>query len=58
MKEVAWGHKIDFKLGPFSGTAPITALPVSPLKFHKKKDAIRERLIAQEKIWEEHKGYY
>lgn len=47
-----------FSVGPFAGTAPITALPVSPLKFHKNKGALRERLIAQGKIWEEHKGYH
>lgn len=47
-----------FNVGPFAGTAPITALPVSPLKFHKNNDAIRERLIAQGNIWEEHKGYH
>lgn len=47
-----------FNVGPFTGTAPITALPVSPLKFHKNKDAIQKRLIAQGKVWEEHKGYH
>lgn len=47
-----------FNVGPFSGTTPITALPVSPLKYHTNNASIRQLLIAQGKVWEEHKGYH
>ncbi|KAJ5168359.1 uncharacterized protein N7482_003953 [Penicillium canariense] len=48
----------DFAANPFIGTTPITSLPVFPLKYHPEKEAIREKLIAQGKRWEEHKGYH
>ncbi|KAJ5564920.1 hypothetical protein N7513_001162 [Penicillium frequentans] len=47
----------DFKIFPFIGTAPITSLAVSPLKYHDDKDSIRESLITRGKLWESHKGY-
>jgi hypothetical protein len=48
----------EFSIGPFAGTVPITALPVSPLKYHSNQAIIRKALIAQGKLWEEHKGYH
>lgn len=48
----------EFSVGPFTGTVPITALPVSPLKYHSNHSIIRQALIAQGKVWEEHKGYH
>lgn len=47
-----------FDICAFTGTVPIVALPVSPLKYHAKQDIIRQTLAAQGKIWEEHKGYH
>ena len=47
----------DFSVESFIGTVPITALPVSPLKYHSNQSIIRQALIAQGKVWEEHKGY-
>jgi len=46
-----------FTIRPFAGTVSITALPVSPLKYHHHQPIIRQALLAQGKVWEEHKGY-
>lgn len=48
----------EFSVGSFTGTVPITALPVSPLTYHSNQSIIRQALIAQGKAWEEHKGYH
>ncbi|KAJ5935338.1 AAA family ATPase [Penicillium verhagenii] len=47
----------DFKIFPYIGTAPITSLAVSPLKYHAEKESIRESLITRGKLWESYKGY-
>lgn len=36
----------------------LLSLPVYPLKYHTEKDDVRENLIAQGKLWEEHKWYH
>ena len=48
----------EFKIPPFLGTMPITSLPLFPLKYHADSAATREKLIAQGKVWEAHKGYH
>ncbi|KAJ5089607.1 hypothetical protein N7532_008291 [Penicillium argentinense] len=48
----------QFEVPVFIGTTPITTLPAFPLRYHPDKDAIKERLIARGKIWEQHKGYH
>jgi hypothetical protein len=54
-----FGFKGDgFAINTFTGTVPITSLPLYPLKHHKDKDAIRSMLVARGKLWEEHKGYH
>lgn len=47
-----------FGIRPFTGTVPITSLPVFPLKYHPEEESIREMLTARGKRWEEHKGYH
>ncbi|KAJ5324416.1 hypothetical protein N7476_003016 [Penicillium atrosanguineum] len=55
--KLGWDDQ-DFAIGAFTGTVPIVALPVSPLKYHANQTIIRQALIAQGKTWEEHKGYH
>ncbi|KAJ5679320.1 hypothetical protein N7462_007564 [Penicillium macrosclerotiorum] len=47
-----------FRVNPFTGTTPITALPVFPLKYHADKEVIRDQLMARGKVWEGYKGYH
>lgn len=54
-----FGYSDDqFEVPVFLGTAPITSLSAFPLKYHPDKEAIREKLIARGKAWEQHKGYH
>lgn len=48
----------NFGVPAFVGTVPITALPISPLKYHTHQAALRKLLIVQGRLWEEHKGYH
>ncbi|CAG7938054.1 unnamed protein product [Penicillium salamii] len=47
-----------FAIPTFTGTVPITSLPIFPLKYHPGKESIRQILAARGKRWEEHKGYH
>lgn len=50
------GHA--FAIPPYEGTAPITSLPVFPLKYHSNQATVRKELVARGRIWEQHKGYH
>ncbi|KAJ5415702.1 hypothetical protein N7465_004397 [Penicillium sp. CMV-2018d] len=54
-----FGYKYTgFMIPSFVGTVPITSLPYFPLRYHPKKDTLRESLIARGKKWEAYKGYH
>ncbi|KAJ5972272.1 uncharacterized protein N7479_002190 [Penicillium vulpinum] len=52
-----YSHR-GFDIPKFSGTIPITSLPIFPLKYHPEKEVVQDLLIARGKKWEEYKGYH
>ena len=46
------------RIAPFAGTLEITKLPAYPLERHASCEALKERILARGKLFEEYKGYH